>query len=382
MLSGERIDLKEICKICTSSDFQDVLKYDALCFSDGNKSEEKLIKEECQKCGTLRTKLKMNLEEFYHNNYQPSRNVDTVALIDNEEINRSQFVYDWIKDLIPNDIMQKSRTVFEIGCGQGYLLDKFDLKDKSGIEPSQEASKEASKIASIRNIGYEQINDNEKYDLILSYCVIEHVENPNSFIQKNYQILNQKGIICIALPIQDRFNYDLVFADHIHHFQDKIFKALLNNNGFEVINFELGRGSYFNIGMYICQKKEFTTNKEFSFIKNKNIFNVKKIFENIDKVIKQSKDKDMFAFGYGEIAKTIIPYTDLNNSIYHYIDDYANHIKVITSKKSKELFKEKREITMILLVNPVHSKKIKQIYSEFTNIKFINIFENIQMEIL
>lgn len=373
--------MKEVCKLCESYDFQDVLKFYSLYFSDGNKSDEKLIKEECQKCGTVRTKLKINLEDFYLKNYQPSRNTDTVALVNNEEINRSQFVYDWIKNLVPTRLFQDAKTVFEIGCGQGYLLEKFDKKFKYGIEPSKRASTIASQIANVRNIGYKEINDNEKYDLVLSYCVIEHVEDPSSFIQKKKQILNEEGIMCVALPIQDRFNYDLVFADHIHHFQDKNFKALLNNNGFEVINFELGRGSYFNIGMYVCQKKEYIDNEDFSFIKNKNIYNVKKIFENIDKVINQSKDRNMFAFGYGEIAKTILPYTDLDNLIYYYIDDYANHSKVITSEKSKELFKERKEVTIFLLVNPVHSEKIKQIYSEFTNIKFISIFDNIQMEI-
>jgi 2-polyprenyl-3-methyl-5-hydroxy-6-metoxy-1,4-benzoquinol methylase len=373
--------LQEICKICGSPDFQDILKFDTLFFSDGNKSNEKLIKEECQKCGTIRTKLKMNLEEFYLKNYQPSRNIDTVALVDNEAINRSKFIYDWIKDLIPKKLFQETKTVLEIGCGQGFLLDKFDIKEKYGIEPSQEASNLASKIASIRNIGYEQINDNEKYDLVFSYCVIEHVENPNNFIQKNYQILNGGGIMCVALPIQDKFNYDLVFADHIHHFEDKNFKILLNNNGFEVINFELGRGSYFNIGMYICQKKEFAINRKFSFIKNKNINHVEQIFENINAIIEKYKNNQIFAFGYGEIAKTILPYTDLSSTISYYIDDYANHQKVFTSKKSKELFKEMNKVTLLLLVNPVHSEKIKQIYAEFKNINFIDIFENIKMEI-
>ena len=375
--------MKNPCNICGSVSFQDVLLFNRLIFSDGSKSNGNLIKEECAKCGTIRTKLKMNLEEFYFKNYQPSRNIDTVALVDNEEINRSQFIYNWIEDLIPNEIFQKINSVFEIGCGQGYLLEKFDMKDKSGIEPSSKASALASKIAQIRNIGYEQINDNEKYDLTLSYCVIEHVENPNSFIEKNYKILNEEGgIMCIALPIQDKFNYDLIFADHIHHFEHKNFISLLSNNGFEIINYELGRGSYFNIGMYVCQKKELMYKKEFFFIKNKNITNVNKIFSNIDRFIEKYQDNKIFAFGYGEIAKTILPYTNLDKKILYYIDDYSNGTKIITSKKSKELFFRMDNVTILLLVNPIHIEKIKRLYSEFNNIKFINIFENIDMEII
>jgi 2-polyprenyl-3-methyl-5-hydroxy-6-metoxy-1,4-benzoquinol methylase len=197
----------------------------------------------------------MNLEEFYYKSYQPSRNTDTVAIVNDEEINRSKFVYDEITDLIPEEKFQNIKNIFEMGCGQGYLLEKFEISDKFGIEPSEEACKLASKVANVRNIGYEKIANVEKYDFVVSYCVVEHVENPHSFIEKNYIILNKEGIMCIALPIQDMFNYDLVFSDHIHHFQHENFISLLNNNGFEIMNFELGRGSYFNIGMYICQKK-------------------------------------------------------------------------------------------------------------------------------
>lgn len=188
--------------------------------------------------------------------------------------------------------------------------------------------------------------------------------------------------MCIALPIQDKFNYDLIFADHIHHFEHKNFISLLSNNGFEIINYELGRGSYFNIGMYVCQKKELMYKKEFFFIKNKNITNVNKIFSNIDRFIEKYQDNKIFAFGYGEIAKTILPYTNLDKKILYYIDDYSNGTKIITSKKSKELFFRMDNVTILLLVNPIHIEKIKRLYSEFNNIKFINIFENIDMEII
>ena len=60
--------------------------------------------------------------------------------------------------------------------------------------------------------------------------------------------------MCIALPIQDKFNYDLFFGDYIHRFNHTTFLKLLKNCEFQVINFELGRESYFNIGMYVCKK--------------------------------------------------------------------------------------------------------------------------------
>lgn len=79
------------------------------------------------------------------------------------------------------------------------------------------------------------------------------------------------------MPIQDKFNYDLCFADHVHCFSHKNFEKLLNKNGFSILNYELGRASYINIGMYICEK---IAKKEVSFkyIKNNNLSNVANYF--------------------------------------------------------------------------------------------------------
>lgn len=196
MLCGEGIELINLCKICNSSSFVDIFSFEKTVFSDGNITDEQLIKEECKTCGTIRTKLKINLEEFYQKNYKPSRNTDTIALLNNESVNRSDFVYQWILDLVGNQNIIKFENVLEIGCGQGFLLERFSCKNRYGIEPSEQASLDAKKVANVRNIGYEKIEDNEKYDFVYSYCVIEHVEDPSSFLDKQYNILNEGGGRC------------------------------------------------------------------------------------------------------------------------------------------------------------------------------------------
>ena len=369
------------CKICGQNSFKEIFSYPKGFFSDGNILNSSLEKEECVHCGTIRTKLQTNLDEFYKSNYSPSRNIDTVAISNNEQLSRSDFVFDWIKELTNDIKLDESTSLIEIGCGQGYLLEKFENKNKFGVEPSISASEIAGKIADVRNIGYEEISNNESYDTTLSYCVIEHVEDPNLFLEKNYNILKEDGIMIIALPIQDKFNYDLLFVDHIHHFNHINFNKLLKKNGFEIINYQLGKESYSNIAMYICKKtQKESDNIDFTFIKNQNTKSIDQIFKNIDLIIKTYQNKPLYAFGYGEISKTIIPYTDLDQYITKYVDDYSISEKVITSKRSKKIFKDHDKINLILMVNPVHQEKIKQLYSEFDNINFLNIFENIPME--
>lgn len=366
------------CKVCDSTEFAEVLNFKKTVFSDGYTIEKPLIKEECKQCGTIRTKIELNLREFYRNNYNPSRNIDTLAFIDEQTVNRSYFIYNWISSLIEKNDLYSFEKVLEIGCGYGFLLEKFPCKNKYGVEPNEKAYLYAKQIANVRNIGFEDIPNNDKYDFVYSYCVIEHVEDPNLFLEKQYNILNDNGKLLIGLPIQDKFNYDLFFADHIHHFSHQNFIKLLNKCGFSVVNYELGRGSYANIGMYVCKKTNKREEIYFDYIKNINLQNVNIILKNIDNIIEIYKDKPLYAFGYGEIAKTILPYSDLDNYIISYIDDYNRGSKTISTDEAKLLFKDRPNVNIVLLVNPVHMEKVKSLFNGFNNIEFIDIFKGVK----
>lgn len=367
----------EACKICHSLDSRNIFSFDRGFFSDGSQSNYPLQKDECCQCGTIRTRLAdINLDLFYKTAYSPSRNIDTPAVYSGEEMSRSRFVFSWIKSFLNNDFLESTQSIMEIGCGQGLLLEQFDVANKFGVEPSEKACQQAKAIANVRCIGYEEISNKEQYDLVISYCVIEHIIDPNYFLEKNRAIVSDNGLVIIALPIQDKFNYDLLFADHLHHFSHFSFNNLLTKNGLSIVDYQLGKDSYSNIAIYVCKKSNRTLyDYRFDFIKNKNIKKVSSILDYIEKIGRGYKDKELYAFGYGEIAKTVLPYTSIGNIINYYIDDYAIGNKIITSAKSKEIFRKKEKINMILLVNIFHVDKVKEIYKEFEHINYINIFD-------
>lgn len=368
------------CAICHGPSYKEVFSLPIGYMSDGTQTNYPLIKEMCIDCGTVRTQINFDWNEFYKNEYKPSRNIDAVVVDQNDtKIRRSEFVYQWMDKLLSNVEYEPASSMLEIGCGQGYLLERFEVTEKHGVEPSKQAACMAKRVASVRNIGFEEINNHEKYDLVISYCVIEHLDKPNDLLNKCFNILNDGGIMIIALPIQDRFNYDLFFMDHLYHFSNNNFSKLLKLNGFDILVHELGRGSYMNIGLYICRKSVAQPDEKILFENNMNIQNANKILSNIDSII--GNYNELFAFGYGEVAKTIVPYTNLDYFIKYYIDDYSKADKVISSTRAKNIIKNiNKEVVLLLLVNPKHEAKIKNIFNEFKNINFMSVFDGIMVE--
>lgn len=366
------------CSVCSGKRFTRVFYRNPGYFSDGGRLEAALEKEECLVCGTVRTRLETDLASFYKHRYAPSRNTDTVAILGGQEVTRSRFVYEWITELLEEDMLASIESIMEVGCGQGYLLEQFDVPKKHGIEPGTLAAVDAAKRADVRCMGFEGIDSAERYDAVLSYCVIEHVESPTAFLEKCHDILNTDGLMILALPIQDRFNYDLLFADHLHHFHDANMQTLLHNLGFKVENFQLGKGSYTNIALYICRKTESgSERRDFRYIHNENIQHVNTVLERMEQVADTLCDTPLYAFGFGEIAHTVVPYTGLDKCIDAYVDDYAKSDRVIGSKRSKELFETRKTNRLVLLVNPAHTQRIKALYSDVDNLGFIDFFEGI-----
>ena len=140
--------------------------------------------------------------------------------------------------------------ILEIGCGQGWLLEELKKEGFNvvGIEPSVSGSViAAQKGLNIINDKFpsEQLKD-DKYHLIILSQVLEHIKDPELFIDKIMKILCPKGKV---LFVQTNWQglmprlfkstwYAWVPDQHYWHFTPKGLTYILNKKKFIVESVE------------------------------------------------------------------------------------------------------------------------------------------------
>ena len=122
--------------------------------------------------------------------------------------------------------------VLEIGWGNGYLLSRLAGKGANvlGIEPGDHGQLGAKKWE------VPIIQDNfpsnaviEKFDLVLSFAVLEHVDNPVEFMSLIKHNLSDDGVVIMAVPDESPYiasgDVSTLFHEHWSYFD---INALIN----------------------------------------------------------------------------------------------------------------------------------------------------------
>ena len=129
--------------------------------------------------------------------------------------------------------------ILDAGCGYGFFLSALSDKwEKYGVEYSQFTvdfvKKEFPDIIIEQGDLECDIFENEKFDVIYCYHVIEHVSDPKKVITKLRGLLKKDGILVISTPNVESFcarrfrgNYRLLGSPHIIMFSPKTLQKLL-----------------------------------------------------------------------------------------------------------------------------------------------------------
>jgi 2-polyprenyl-3-methyl-5-hydroxy-6-metoxy-1,4-benzoquinol methylase len=106
--------------------------------------------------------------------------------------------YEYAKNFV------KNKKVLDYGCGSGYgthMLSQV-AENVIGADISEEAVDFARKEFHSPNLRFTKIAElgNEKFDIITSFQVIEHVPNDYEYTDKLKKLLNPGGILIVSTP--------------------------------------------------------------------------------------------------------------------------------------------------------------------------------------
>ena len=132
-----------------------------------------------------------------------------------------------LQELLNHIGSRRQGKLLEIGCGYGamliYGIQKYDL-DVWGIEPARKDGgrcETAQRLMHLNNLsprilcgfGERLPFSDQTFDVVYSFQVLEHVQNPFQVLQEAWRVLKPGGMLYINAP-----NYNTFFEGHYHVF--------------------------------------------------------------------------------------------------------------------------------------------------------------------
>jgi SAM-dependent methyltransferase len=138
--------------------------------------------------------------------------------------------------------LTSNTKIFEIGPGAGSFIGRIKNITEAQIE-AIELGKDSYEFClgkgfKVTNVGIENYVSTDKFDIICSFHVLEHIRSPKNFISKCYDLLNDEGLLYIEVPNFNRpgskYEEFLQFP-HLFNFTFITLSNLMRSNGFEPI---------------------------------------------------------------------------------------------------------------------------------------------------
>src|SRR5437016_1098885 len=144
--------------------------------------------------------------------------------------------------------LPRGKTLLEVGCHAGVLLDRFRSQgwSVSGVEPDAKAANFARshygldvKASTLEDAGY----DPAMFDAVVMLHVIEHLDDPAGTVAAIARVLRPHGVLVVETPVYDTLMYRLLGRrerslscdGHIVLYTGGPLAALLERCGFEIV---------------------------------------------------------------------------------------------------------------------------------------------------
>lgn len=202
ILEWEILGVNMKCKLCGCDKV--IIEYEGKIRDGrvGRYTNENVKMFKCEKCNTIwHDALKSDLDKFYQSDeYRKSLE----GTVDINEFYKSHDSESFDKFKYTGTTCFRDKVVADIGAGGGAFLDYINTvaKDVVAVEPTEVYRNEMVRKG-YWTYAYAKdalVDWKDKVDIIVSFDVIEHVENPMLFIQEIYELLSENGRAFIGTP--------------------------------------------------------------------------------------------------------------------------------------------------------------------------------------
>ncbi len=173
----------------------------------------------------------------------------------------------------------RNTDLLDLGCGNGYLTKKVselhNFKSIKAIDTSNQGISHAkNNYNGIIKFDHQSIEDlilsGEKYNFVTCFEVIEHIYNPDLFLENLGKIIHDDGYILISTPFHGYIKNILISLlnkfdhhfdplwnhGHIKFFSKKTFKIIANRNNLHIVDiYYSGRVYPISKSMFVLLKK-------------------------------------------------------------------------------------------------------------------------------
>ena len=157
----------------------------------------------------------------------------------------------------------KAKKITEIGAGGCFILNQLKEQDFTvqAIDPSPIS------VESGRKLGIEVIEEfypcdkhNILSDLIFHYDVLEHIENPVTFLNHNYDDLEEGGIVVLAVPDCTEYikygDVSMILHEHINYFDEHSLKNVVQASKLNLLTIK--KSNYGKVLYCIARKEKYS----------------------------------------------------------------------------------------------------------------------------
>lgn len=143
-----------------------------------------------------------------------------------------------------------SRRLLDVGCGAGHFLDL--AKQQNWEVDGTELTDEAVEICRGKGINILQGKLSpgnyppESFDVITSFEVLEHINNPLEEVKNFYTLLRKGGIVYVTTPnfnawsrflLKEKWNV-LAYPEHLCYYSAQTLKKLFTMSGFSLLRLQ------------------------------------------------------------------------------------------------------------------------------------------------